>query len=154
MRVMESDNNILDLTVQIACQDKELPSDQELGSWVRAALDGSATLTIRFVDSEEGAALNDQFRQKNSPTNVLTFPYAYEPCYEADLVLCPEVVRREAVEQRKSLNAHYAHLLIHGTLHAMGYDHQTEEEASAMEALEIDIMASFGFDDPYQDIFD
>ena len=69
-------------------------------------------------------------------------------------MLCPEVVRREAVEQRKSLNAHYAHLLIHGTLHAMGYDHQTEEEASAMEALEIDIMASLGFDDPHQDIFD
>ena len=76
---MESDNNILDLTVQIACQDKELPSDQELGSWVRAALDGPATLTIRFVDSEEGAALNDQFRQKNSPTNVLTFPMHTKP---------------------------------------------------------------------------
>jgi len=117
---------------------------------IRSALAHDAEMTVRIVDAEEGQDLNSSYRQKNYATNVLTFDYAQAPMVMADLVLCAPVVAREAKEQGKSLQAHYAHLLIHGALHAQGYDHETSEaDAIEMETLEMFIMASLGLPCPY-----
>jgi probable rRNA maturation factor len=118
--------------------------------WIGHALARPAEITVRIVGEAEARELNLQYRGKDYATNVLTFDYASEPVVMADLVLCGPVVEREAREQRKSLQAHYAHLLIHGTLHAQGYDHEGGEgEALEMEALEILLLASLGFGNPY-----
>ena len=122
----------------------------KVARWIRHALQSDAEITVRIVDAEEGRALNRDYRHKDSATNVLTFDYAQEPVVTADLVLCAPVVAREAREQGKTLEAHYAHLLVHGTLHAQGWDHETsEEQAQAMEACEIEILAGLGFKSPY-----
>ncbi|MDI1338740.1 rRNA maturation RNase YbeY [Polaromonas sp.] len=118
--------------------------------WIRHALDSDAEITVRIVGAEEGQALNRSYRQKDYATNVLTFDYTREPVVTADLVLCAPVVEREAREQGKTLQAHYAHLLVHGTLHAQGYDHETNEgDALEMEALEIMLLDALGFPNPY-----
>jgi probable rRNA maturation factor len=117
--------------------------------WVRAALEAPAQITVRIVDAEEGRTLNREFRHKDYATNVLTFDYQHQPLVVADLVLCAPVVEREAAEQRRTLEAHYAHLLVHGTLHAQGYDHEAEDEARAMEARESELLRALGFADPY-----
>ena len=118
--------------------------------WIRHALDVDGELTVRIVDVEEGQRLNREFRGKDYATNVLTFDYVQEPEIEADLVLCAPVVEREAKEQGIELAAHYAHLLVHGTLHAQGYDHEDDgPEAACMEARETEILARLGFGDPY-----
>jgi probable rRNA maturation factor len=117
---------------------------------IRSALAHDAEMTVRIVDAEEGQALNSSYRKKNYATNVLTFDYAQAPMVMADLVLCAPVVAAEAKEQGKSLQEHYAHLLIHGALHAQGYDHETsEKDAIEMETLEMFIMASLGLPCPY-----
>ena len=104
---------------------------------------------MRIVGAEEGQALNRDYRKKDYATNVLTFDYTQEPIVTADLVLCAPVVALEAKEQNKTLEEHYAHLLVHGTLHAQGWDHDEEEDAQVMELRETDIMARLGFDNPY-----
>ena len=118
--------------------------------WIRHALEAEGEITVRIVDAEEGQALNRSYRGKDYATNVLTFDYAQEPVVTADLVLCAPVVAREALENGKSLEAHYAHLLVHGTLHAQGWDHETgDEDAEAMEAREVEILATLGYPSPY-----
>ena len=122
----------------------------KVARWIRHALADDAEITVRIVDLDEGRALNRDYRKKDYATNVLTFDYAHAPVVVADLVLCAPVVEREAREQGKSLQAHYAHLLVHGTLHAQGWDHETsEQDAREMEAYETDILRELGFDDPY-----
>ena len=119
--------------------------------WVRAALLAPAQLTVRIVGEAEGRTLNRDFRGKDYATNVLTFDYAKEPLVHADLVLCAPVVEREAAEQGKTIVAHYAHLLVHGTLHAQGWDHERARDAKRMEARETAILAALGFADPYEE---
>ena len=118
--------------------------------WITQALQSDAELTVRVVGEEEAQTLNRDYRQKDYATNVLTFDYTQAPVVTADLVLCGPVVAREAAAQGKTLQAHYAHLLVHATLHAQGYDHETNErDALEMEALEILLLAGMGFDNPY-----
>ena len=135
---------------------KEHIARTQVRRWVQAALFAPAELTIRFVDAEEGRTLNREYRAKDYATNVLTFAYNEgedvpedEPT-RADLILCTEVLEREAKDQKKTLEAHTAHLVVHGVLHAQGYDHETDEEAAEMEGLEIEILGQLGFDNPYQ----
>jgi probable rRNA maturation factor len=117
--------------------------------WIRAALELPGEIAVRIVDAEEGRQLNKDFRAKDYATNVLTFDYSHEPVVGADLVICAEVVEREAREMGLDLVAHYAHMLVHGTLHAQGYDHEEDDEADCMEARESEIMRALGFADPY-----
>jgi len=118
---------------------------------IRHALAADAEITVRIVGEEEGRELNQAYRKKDYATNVLTFDYAQEPVVMADLVLCAPVVAREAKEQGKTLAAHYAHLLVHGALHAQGWDHETSAaDAEEMEAYEIEILAGLGVRNPYR----
>lgn len=117
---------------------------------VRAALAQPGQIAVRIVDAEEAQALNRDYRQKDYATNVLTFDYQHEPVVMADLILCAPVVAQEARQQRIALAAHYAHLLVHGTLHAQGYDHEDDEQAAQMEALESRILLGLGYPDPYR----
>jgi probable rRNA maturation factor len=121
--------------------------------WVQAALLAPAQLTIRFVDADEARSLNRDYRAKDYATNVLTFAYTENDTSEltqADIILCTDVLQKEADEQNKSLEAHAAHLIVHGVLHAQGYDHEDEEQATEMEQLEIAILAKLGLPNPYQ----
>jgi probable rRNA maturation factor len=119
--------------------------------WIRHALQSDAEITVRIVDAAEGQALNRDYRKKDYATNVLTFDYTMEPIVTADLVLCAPVVAQEAQEQGKTLQAHYAHLLVHGALHAQGWDHESsEEDAQVMELREVEILTRLGFDNPYE----
>ena len=117
--------------------------------WIRAALEAPAEITVRIVGTDEACALNRDFRGKDYATNVLTFDYSHTPLVHADLVLCADVVEAEARAQSRTLEAHYAHLLIHGTLHAQGHDHERDDEAERMEARESELMQLLGFADPY-----
>ena len=133
-----------------------MPSDDDMHAWIALALesDGVVELTVRFASEEEMATLNERYRARSGPTNVLSFP-AKEALPDGrtligDVVVCAAVLRAEAKAQRKSIAAHTAHLLIHGVLHLEGYDHEAEDEARVMEAMEVSLLRKAGFDDPYQ----
>jgi probable rRNA maturation factor len=148
----------LDLHVQYASVADDLPLPADLERWAAAVLAGrrpTAELSVRVVDEAEAAALNRRYRGRQGPTNVLSFPYQAAGGVDlpllGDLVICAPVVAREAREQGKSLAAHWAHMVVHGTLHLLGYDHVREHEAAAMESLETQILQDLGFPDPYGD---
>ena len=151
---MPKKTELLDIAVQYACERQDLPKKPRVRAWARAALADNeqqdGRVTVRFVAADEGRRLNREYRSKDDATNVLSFPYAQQPQLCGDLVLCAPVVAREAAEQGKSLDAHYAHLVVHGMLHLRGYDHEAgEEQASEMEAHERSILADLGYPDPY-----
>jgi len=139
----------LNLSLQYACNREGLPSRLDFVRWARAALVGGGEITIRLVDADEGQALNKDYRGKDYATNVLSFPYDSEPVVVGDLVICPSVVAREAAEQNKPQDAHYAHLTVHGMLHLQGWDHENDDDAQAMENEETEILATMGYPDPY-----
>ena len=123
-----------------------------LRRWVQAALFAPAELTLRFVAAEEGRSLNRDYRGKDYATNVLTFAYTEDQDAEvtqADIILCTDVLEQEAAAQGKSVEAHATHLIVHGVLHAQGYDHETDEEAAEMEGIEAEILATLGLTNPY-----
>lgn len=145
--------NHLTLSLQFAREaaaHRALLPRHKVARWIRHALAVDAEVTVRIVGSEEGQRLNREFRHKDYATNVLTFDYQQEPTVLADLVLCAPVVEHEARAQGKTLEEHYAHLLVHGTLHAQGWDHEAgEQDAQEMEAYETAILRELGFADPY-----
>ncbi|UCB31759.1 rRNA maturation RNase YbeY [Duffyella gerundensis] len=146
---------ILDL--QQACEsDVGLPPESDFQRWLEAVLpqfQEESEVTIRLVDEAESQQLNHTYRGKEKPTNVLSFPFEAPPGIElpllGDLIICRQVVEREAVEQEKSLEAHWAHMVIHGSLHLLGYDHIEDDEAEEMEDIETEIMLALGYPDPY-----
>ena len=148
----------LTLDQQIACA-QTVPELDSLRVWAETALAISnrtdTEITIRFVESQESLDLNYEYRGKDKPTNVLSFPFECPPEIEldflGDLVICPEVVEQEAGQQNKQLSHHYAHLVMHGVLHLLGYDHIDPEQANEMESIETRLLAKLGIDDPYQD---
>ncbi len=149
------------IDLQVASESNAVPSESQLQQWAAAAVNKTtdsspreaAEISIRIVDTEEGAELNHQWRNKDYATNVLSFPSDLPPELGlpllGDLVICAPVVEREAKEQAKSLDAHWAHMTVHGTLHLLGYDHIEEDEAEVMESMETAILAELGFPDPY-----
>jgi probable rRNA maturation factor len=147
----------VEVEVQRVVEAADLPTDDDFCRWVEAALAGvreEAELTVRLVDETESAHLNETYRHHRGPTNVLSFPFEAPPGIPVppllgDLVICAPVVAREAAEQGKSLEAHWAHMVVHGTLHLLGYDHIDEQQALAMEGLEVDLLAGLGIPNPY-----
>lgn len=143
---------------QLACDEQGyLPSQQELEHWASAALDmcqQEGELTVRLVDTEESHELDLQYRGKDRPTNVLSFPFEAPIGIDinllGDLVICKQVVETEAKEQNKTLAHHWAHMVVHGCLHLLGYDHIEDDEAAEMEALEVKILSTLNIADPYQ----
>ncbi|RVU37352.1 rRNA maturation RNase YbeY [Rheinheimera riviphila] len=145
---------ILDL--QLASTASNLPSEAQIQLWLNAAVSPFqpvAEVTVRIVDETESQQLNFDYREKDKPTNVLSFPFQCPPGIElpllGDLVICAGVVAQEAKEQNKSLDAHWAHMVVHGSLHLLGFDHINDDDALEMEAEEIQILAELGFADPY-----
>jgi len=145
------------LDLQIASEDSAgLPTEADFQHWLEAVLpkfQPEAEVTIRIVDESESQELNFNYRGKDKPTNVLSFPFEVPDGIElsllGDLIICRQVVEQEAAEQSKTLAAHWAHMVVHGSLHLLGYDHIVDEEAEEMEALETEIMQELGFADPY-----
>lgn len=140
----------LALSVQYAAENDGLPTRNQLRAWVKAALQRDADVTVRLVGAEEGHTLNRQYGRKDHATNVLTFTYPDTDPLSGDIALCVPVVDREAREQHKNLQAHYAHLVVHGMLHLQGYDHRKAADARVMESLETEIVTGLGYADPYK----
>ena len=137
------------LNIQYVSDCTSLPLQAQFRKWAKAALRIDTEVTIRIVDEQEGCQLNNMYRGKDYPTNVLTFPMAEEPHLMGDIVLCAPVVEAEAKAQNKSLEAHYAHLTVHGILHLHGYDHEIDAQAELMEGLETAIVTKLGYASPY-----
>ncbi len=146
----------LDLEVQVNSDNADIPARHDVESWVAEAIRdrcAAAELTVRIVDEAESRALNERYRQQANPTNVLSFPAELPAEIDTpllgDIVICAPVVAAEATASKRSTRAHWAHLVIHGTLHLLGFDHETENQAREMEAEETAILARLGFSDPY-----
>ena len=139
----------LQLNLQIASKANHIPSKAQFRRWAKAALRVDTEVTIRIVDADEGRMLNSAYRGKDYSTNVLTFPIAEEPHLMGDIIMCAPVVETEAQSQNKPLEAHYAHLTVHGVLHLHGYDHETEEQAALMESIEVTTLQKLGYANPY-----
>ncbi|WP_299689593.1 rRNA maturation RNase YbeY [uncultured Vibrio sp.] len=147
----------IELDLQLAVENEQgLPTKQEIQLWLDKTIppfQENAELTIRIVDTQESHQLNHEYRGKDKPTNVLSFPFEAPPGIEldllGDLIICRQVVEKEAEEQNKPLLAHWAHMVVHGSLHLLGYDHIEDDEAEEMESLETEIMQTMGFEDPY-----
>jgi probable rRNA maturation factor len=135
--------------MQFDVDNVDVPSRAMLRRIALAALERAASVTIRFVGGREGRALNRRYRRRDYATNVLTFVYDDTMSLAGDIVLCVPVIAKEARAQRKTLRAHYAHLVIHGMLHLQGYDHERDDDAARMEAREIALLRTLGFEDPY-----
>ena len=151
-----SEKNKLSLSVQYPdARLQQVITRPKIRRWVQAALFAPAELTIRFVDADEGRTLNREYREKDYATNVLTFAYNEgddmpdDAPTQADIILCTDVLEREAAEQKKTVEEHTAHLIVHGVLHAQGYDHMDDEEGAEMEGIETEILAGLGYADPY-----
>jgi probable rRNA maturation factor len=146
----------LTVDFQLVSATPGVADEADMKVWAQAAWQGAedSEVTVRVVDAAESQALNHQYRGKDAPTNVLSFPFEAPPgipvALAGDLVICAPVVEREAREQNKPLNAHWAHMVIHGILHLQGFDHITDEDASVMEELEIRLLAQLGFSNPYE----
>ncbi|KZN62354.1 metal-binding heat shock protein [Pseudoalteromonas luteoviolacea CPMOR-1] len=148
----------VDVDLQLASEFDNLPNEQQFQSWAEKALlpyREYAEVTIRIADETESQELNSQYRGKDKPTNVLSFPFEAPPGIElplvGDLIICPQVVFREAQEQEKTFHDHFAHMVIHGCLHLLGFDHINEQDAMEMESLEKEFLADLGISDPYRD---
>lgn len=141
----------LSLVVQYAVRDCGLPSRQQVRKWVKAASVCDTDVTVRFTGEAEGRQLNARYRGKGSATNVLSFPYSPPPQLRGDIVLCVPVILRQADLWRTAVEAHFAHLVVHGILHLQGHDHKRLHEAEAMETLERGILTRLGYPDPYAD---
>lgn len=139
------------MNIQIASEMAGIPSPAQFKKWARKALRVNSEITLRIVDEEEGRMLNLEYRGKDYATNVLTFPLMEEPFIMADIVICAPVVAKEAQAQHKTLEAHFAHLMVHGILHAHGYDHEVPEQAELMESVETQTLTNLGYADPYMD---
>jgi len=149
---------MIDLDLQIACEPQNLPTQQQFEQWLAAVLNTrkpQSEVTIRLVERDESQSLNSEYRGKDKPTNVLSFEFDAPPMIDlpllGDLVICKDIIEQEAKEQQKALNDHWAHMVVHGTLHLLGYDHIISQEADVMESLEKEILAILGIDDPYRD---
>lgn len=147
----------IELDLQIACATESLPSQDDFQRWVDIALlpyNKPFELTIRIVEQEESQSLNAQYRNKNKPTNVLSFPFEVPEGVElnllGDLIICADIVESEALVQKKLSHDHWAHMVIHGCLHLLGFDHIDDNEADEMESLEISLLAKLKISDPYQ----
>ena len=141
---------VLALSVQYCVANDDLPSRPRMRSWAKAALLTDAQITLRLVGAREGRTLNRDFRGKDHATNVLTFAYPDIEPLSGDIVLCAPVIAKEARAQRKPIEAHYAHLVVHGMLHLQGYDHENNNDARVMETLEAEIVVKLGYADPYK----
>ena len=139
----------LSLSLQIASELANIPTKAQFKKWAKNTIRVDTEVTIRIVDEDEGRALNNTYRGKDYATNVLTFPLAEESHLMGDIVLCAPIVAAEAIAQNKTLEAHYAHLTVHGVLHLHGYDHETDPQAELMETLEVQILAKLGYANPY-----
>jgi len=139
----------LSIAIQIASNQSNLPTRTQFRKWAKATIRVDTQVTIRIVDEAEGRELNKMYRAKDYATNVLTFPLTEEPHLMGDIIICAPVVAAEALAQNKPLEAHYAHLTVHGVLHLHGYDHEIEAQAELMESLETAIVCKLGYADPY-----
>ena len=139
----------IQLTLQNASAAEQVPTKAQFKKWAKAALRVDTQVTIRIVDAQEALVLNSTYRGKDYATNVLTFPLTETPHLMGDIIICAPVVVAEAAAQKKSIEAHFAHLTVHGVLHLHGYDHETEPQSELMESLEITILQKLGYANPY-----
>lgn len=147
----------MNVDIQRQTESGQQPDDPDICSWAAAAYlgdDSNTEMTVRIVDEGESAQLNQTYRHKSGPTNILSFPFENPVGVElpllGDLVICAPIVEREAIDQNKTIKAHWAHMVVHGSLHLQGHDHINAQQAAQMEALEIDILTQLGFSNPYE----